>query len=91
MLYVRRLLSGRYWLAEERVGYMALFVIMHNDATGQQGVGNYNCWVLVGNGSDAGSHRIAEGRVEGHQRADGWKKLVQLFLDSQPDDVGPSS
>lgn len=44
-------------------------------------VSNYQYQVLVGDGTLRGSNLIAAGQIEGHKRADGWKKLIQRVLD----------
>jgi hypothetical protein len=64
---------------------MALILVFHND---QKTLGpirkdaSYNIEVFVGNGG-RDSLSIAKGRVEHHQRSDGWEALVQRFLDER--------
>lgn len=54
---------------------MSLILIFHNDGTGLwPDVGNYNVKVMVN------QRMIAQGRVENHQRNEGWEKLVEKFL-----------
>lgn len=59
---------------------MALIVIFHNDSTGTDTSANYNVRVLVGDGTAAKSHTIAIERVEGHNRADGWRVLLDKLV-----------
>lgn len=47
-----------------------------NDGTGTKEVGNYDYKVFVN------LKKIAEGRIEGHSRADGWQGLVLQFVDA---------
>lgn len=53
---------------------MALILVFHNDSTGADKAANYNVDVMVN------TRIIARGRVEGHPRNEGWKALVQKFL-----------
>lgn len=62
---------------------MALILVFHNDSTGTDDAANYNVRVMMGNGTKERTHDIAGGRVEGHNRADGWQALVQRFLDER--------
>lgn len=48
-----------------------LIVEIHNDGTGKDSSANYDVRVKVN------LETIAEFRVEGHNRKDGWKKLLQ--------------
>ena len=48
-----------------------LIVEIHNDSTGKDSSANYNVRVKVN------LEIISEFRVEGHNRRDGWKKLLQ--------------
>lgn len=52
-----------------------LIIRIHNDGTGDTATGNYDYSVSVN------TRIIAEGRIEGHCRADGWKTLVQKLVD----------
>lgn len=63
---------------------MALILVFHNDSTGGETDANYNVQVMVGDGTPARTRDIAKGRVEGHDRADGWAALVRRFLDEHP-------
>lgn len=51
-----------------------LIIKVTNDDTGDERVGNYDYAVLVG------STIIAEGRVDGHERSQGWKELIRKLL-----------
>lgn len=64
---------------------MALILVFHNDATGGERDANYNIQVIIGDGSEARSRTIETGRVEKHNRGDGWAVLVRTFLDSRPE------
>jgi hypothetical protein len=46
-------------------------------------ISDYNVEVLVGDGTSKGSYTITKGKVKGHRRSEGWKVLVQQFLDQQ--------
>lgn len=59
---------------------MSLIVVITN-VSKLAPTSDYNYEVLVGDGTDAGSASIAHGKITGHQRSDGWKKLVQRVLD----------
>ncbi len=61
---------------------MALILVFHNDSTGGQTDANYDVEVLVGDGTKERSRRIASGRVEDHNRGDGWKALVRSYVDA---------
>lgn len=63
---------------------MALIVIATNQSK-LAPVSDYTVEVLVGDGTVEGSHVIAVGAVNGHTRADGWRKLIQRVLDEVPD------
>ncbi len=54
-----------------------LIVTFHNDSSGSEfkNIGNYNVQVMVNN------DLIWEGRVEGHKRRLGWRKLIKLLSD----------
>ena len=56
-----------------------LVIKIHNDGTGQDGLGNYNCEVLVTT-SPTTLKRIAFARVENHWRHNGWRALVRLMV-----------
>ena len=53
-----------------------LIIKIHNDGTGTNKSANYNYGVYVN------SWRIAHGRIEGHNRNDGWEALVGRLLSS---------
>jgi len=59
---------------------MALILTFVNQSSLAE-ISDYRVEVLVGNGSTQGSHLITRGRVMGHRRRDGWRALVQQFLD----------
>jgi len=59
---------------------MALIVVIQN-ISNLAPTSDYTYEVLVGDGTERGSHRITGGRVNGHVRADGWIPLVQKVLD----------
>lgn len=62
---------------------MALILVFHNDFKGDGELPEdsaYDVQVLVGDGTKEGSHLIADGRIEHHNRSDGWEKLVSTFL-----------
>jgi len=46
-----------------------LIVTLHNDSTGDEQIGNYNCRVFINR------TLLYEGRVEGHLRHD-WRDLI---------------
>lgn len=52
-----------------------LTITFRNDGTGDGRVGNYDVVVRVN------SLVIAERRIEGHDRAEGWRGLVRMLLD----------
>ena len=52
-----------------------LTITFHNDGTGSVEVGNYDYCVYVND------MIIQSGRVEGHNRREGWKELVRHFAD----------
>jgi len=62
---------------------MSLILVFHNDQPKNTGPlkndANYNVTVMVGDGGP-NSTILAEGRVEGHQRSNGWRVLVRRFL-----------
>jgi len=59
---------------------VALILCFHNDGSGSDAAANYNVEVLIGDGTARGSRTLIRGRVEGHDRADGWERLVLQFL-----------
>lgn len=59
---------------------MALIVVLTNKSN-LAPVSDYDFEVLVGDGTTSGSMVIARGKVEGHRRDDGWKKLLQRMLE----------
>ena len=63
---------------------MSLILVFHNDQEpgSLKEDASYNVRVLVGDGGPQ-SRTIASGRVEHHQRSDGWIPLVRRFLDEQ--------
>jgi len=48
-----------------------LILKIHNDSTGDKLIGNYNYSVFVN------YDKIAEGRIENHNRLNGWEGLIQ--------------
>ncbi len=54
---------------------MALIVVFHNDSTEEGETGNYNVMTYVN------ERKIWSGRVEGHDRRDGWKELFLMLAD----------
>ena len=59
-----------------------LIVKVHNDGTGTEESSNYNCEVLV-TLSPTNLITIAKVRVEGHNRADGWRELLKRVAFSE--------
>ena len=59
---------------------MALILIIENRSN-LAAVSDYTYSVRVGDGTARGSREIANGTIEKHIRADGWKPLVQRVLD----------
>lgn len=53
-----------------------LIIRLHNDGTGSDESANYNAEVRVN------LDTIWLGRVEGHNRADGWPTLLRLLADA---------
>jgi hypothetical protein len=53
-----------------------LIITFHNDSTGKDNVGNYNVEVRITT-TPTSTARLWKGRVEGHDRSDGWQGLVQ--------------
>ena len=52
-----------------------LIVTLHNDGTGTRDIGNYNVEVHIN------QTLLWDGRIEGHDRKEGWQKLVKLLAD----------
>jgi len=52
-----------------------LHIKIVNDSTGTQDSANYYYDVYIN------TKRIASGEIEGHDRSDGWEKLVEKLLD----------
>jgi hypothetical protein len=46
-------------------------------------ISDYKVEVLIGDGTAARSKTIYRSEVKGHQRSDGWQKLVRQMLDEQ--------
>ena len=59
-----------------------LTIKFRNDGTGDEETGNYDVSVLVN------EHLIARERVEGHKRADGWRALLQKWLNDTHEGCG---
>lgn len=59
---------------------MSLVVIIRN-VSALAPVSDYEYVVRVGDGTPERSQQIAEGKIQRHARADGWKALVQRVLD----------
>jgi len=53
---------------------MALYLIVHNDGSGDVKTGNYDVTVQINN------EVLWEGRVENYRRDDGWKTLLNKAL-----------
>lgn len=62
---------------------MALYVIFHNDGTGnmKQNIGNYDVYVLINR------KEIWKGRVEDFHREGGWSRLVKRLMDQFPEET----
>jgi len=58
-----------------------LIVSFHNDSTGDEVTGNYDVSVHIN------FDQLWSGRIEGHDRRDGWQGLVRL-LAKQTEEVG---
>lgn len=54
-----------------------LILLIQNDGTGTDQAANYTYEVRVN------YHVIERGRVEGHNRKDGWRELVRLILEAK--------
>jgi len=52
-----------------------MYIKLHNDGTGSDMEGNYDVEVLIN------SICVWRGRVEGHNRASGWRQLVEDLSD----------
>ena len=62
---------------------MALILVFHNtqkDKGPLKEDANYDVTVLIGDGSVERTTPIARQHIEHHKRSDGWKALVQQFL-----------
>ena len=55
-------------------GMEMLIIKVHNDGTGSNESANYDYGVYVN------YRRIANGRIKGHNRDDGWEKLIARLL-----------
>jgi hypothetical protein len=55
-----------------------LIILIHNDGTGTNESANYTYEVRVNN-----DRVLAEGVIKGHNREDGWEKLVQMLLEDE--------
>lgn len=58
-----------------------LVITIHNDGTGTDESSNYNCKIMI-TPTAATLRTIAESRVEGHRRADGWEELVLKMVEN---------
>ena len=56
-----------------------LALLVHNDGTGDTDIANYDVRVLVN------QNTLAQGRVEGHKRANGWRVLLRAALEQAKD------
>ena len=61
---------------------MALIIVIVNQSQ-LAAISDYTYEVMVGDGTAARSSVIAHGRVEKHQRADGWQALAQRVVDQE--------
>jgi hypothetical protein len=64
---------------------MSLIVVVTN-ITQLADISDYNYQVLVGDGTPERSKTIAMGQIKGHERAKGWKTLVQRIVDEAEGD-----
>ena len=62
---------------------MSLIVVARNTSE-LAPVSDYAVQVLVGDGTPERSKTIHAATVTGHNRADGWKALIQRILDEAP-------
>jgi len=53
---------------------------IHNDGTGDSGVGNYDCYVAINR------HCLGKGRVEGFAKSQGYVKLLRLAITAIAED-----
>ena len=60
---------------------MALILVITNQSN-LASTSDYNYQVLIGDGSPR-SKTIAQGRILGHVRADGWQTLAQRLIDQE--------
>jgi hypothetical protein len=61
---------------------MSLIIVLTNKSN-LAPISDYDYRVLVGDGTKERSTLITEGKVEGHRRDDGWKKLVYMMLEKE--------
>ncbi len=54
---------------------MSLIIVFHNDSTGTSNKGNYNVTTYINKRS------IWTGRIEAHDRREGWEKLVKMLAE----------
>jgi len=52
-----------------------LLIQIKNDGTGDMYIGNYDYSVFIN------AHIVETGRIEAHNRFEGWKELVKLFTE----------
>ena len=52
-----------------------LIITFHNDSSGDLAVGNYNVGVYINR------TKLYDGRIEGHDRMEGWEKLVTDWVE----------
>ncbi len=58
-----------------------LIVLVHNDGTGTKEIANYDYEVRINHGV------IERGRVQGHNRKDGWRALIREIADRHPESM----
>lgn len=54
-----------------------LIIYIHNDGTGTESSSNYDYEINVN------LKQIAGGRIEGHNRSDGWITLLKMLIDRE--------
>jgi hypothetical protein len=54
-----------------------LLILVHNDGTGSEETGNYDYEVRINN------EVIERGRIQGHNRKDGWRALIKEIANHQ--------
>ena len=54
-----------------------LIILFRNDGTGDKQTGNYEVTVRVN------SLELHRARIEGHKRADGWRELVRMLVETE--------